>query len=481
MTLRNAVCRTSTVWIAIAALLLSPARTRAARFAAIHPAPGEFFQDPEDAQDREQDRREREQETREREQEKRDREQEARDREQERLDRLQELYEDGREALDEEHYEQAEAKFNQLAQRNGPQTDAALYWKAYAENRLGKKAAALATIADLKAQFAQSRWRKDAEALEIEVRQSSGQKPNPEAESDKDLKILALQALLNSEPERAMPIVEKVLNGPGSPRDKAKVLFLVAQTGSPQGMEVLAKIARGQSNPELQRKAVEYLGMFGGVRAGVEGGIEGGVKGGVTGPHRAGTSARQLLAEVYASSTDQSVKRAVLRSYMLAGDKASLFAAAKSEKDESLRREAIRQLGLVHGISELEQLYQAETSTDLRREILQAFFLAGESGKLVQAAQSEKDPELRRAAIRNLGLIHSDDSAKALQTIYSKDTDRSLKEEVLNAYFLQGNAAALVAIARSEKDPELKKAAVSKLSLMHSKEATDYLMELLQK
>ena len=112
---------------------------------------------------------------------------------------------------------------------------------------------------------------------------------------------------------------------------------------------------------------------------------------------------------------------------------------------------------------------------------MQAFFLAGDAQKLVQAAQSEKDPEVRRAAIRNLGLIHSDDSAKALQTIYSKESDRGLRGEVLNAYFLQGNAAAIVAIARSEKDPELKKTAVSKLSLMHSKEATDYLMELLQK
>ena len=112
---------------------------------------------------------------------------------------------------------------------------------------------------------------------------------------------------------------------------------------------------------------------------------------------------------------------------------------------------------------------------------MQAFFLAGNSGKLVQVAQSEKDPELRRAAIRNLGLIHSDESSNALKTIYGRETDRGLKEEVLNAFFLQGNAAALVAIARNEKDPELKKTAVSKLALMHSKEATDYLMELLQK
>src|SRR5690349_3010062 len=232
---------------------------------------------------------------------------------------------------------------------------------------------------------------------------------------------------------------------------------MAAQSGSPQAREVLAKVAKGQSNPELQREAIKYLGLFGGAQS------------------------RQIMADVYAANADTSVKRAISRAYMLGGDKERLFAAAKGEKDDSLRREAIRQLGLVHGVGELEQLYQAETSTDLRREILQAFFLAGESGKLVQAAQSEKDPELRRTAIRNLGLIHSDESSKALQTIYGRETDRHLKEEVLNAYFLQGNATALVAIAKSEKDSELKKVAVQKLSLMHSKEATDYLMELLQK
>lgn len=457
MTQRNVACRTSMVWIAVAALLLSPVRARAARIAATHLDIGGFLQDPQDAQDKEQERRDREQEARDREQEKRDREQEARDREQEKLDRLEELYDDGREALEEDRYEKAEAKFDQLAKMNGPQTDAALYWKAYAQNRLGKREAALTTLADMKKRFQQSRWQKDAGVLELEVKQSSGQPVKPGDQGDEELKLMAIQGLMNSDPERAMPLLEKVINGSGTPKEKSRALFVLAQSGSPQGREVIGRIARGQSNPELQREAIKYLGLFGGAQS------------------------RQIMAEVYASNPDTSVKRAILRAYMLGGDKERLFAAAKGEKDESLRREAIHQLGLVHGVGELEQLYQMETSTDLRREILQAFFLAGESGKLVQAAQSEKDPELRRAAIRNLGLIHSDESGKALQAIYSKETDRALKEEVLNSYFLQGNASALVAIARSEKDPELKKTAVSKLSLMHSKEATDYLMELLQK
>ncbi len=445
--------------MAVAALLLTPAYARAHRLAIRNAQAADLLQEPPEAreQDQEPERQDREQEARDREQEKRDREQEARDRAQERADRLQELYEDGREALDEDRYDKAEAKFDQLAQLNGPQTDAALYWRAYAANKLGKRDVALTSIAQLKQRFPQSRWEKDASALELEVKQSSGQPVKPGDQSDEELKMLAIHGLMNSDPASAMPLLEKVLNGAASPKEKSRALFVLAQSGSQQGRDIIARIAKGQSNPELQRKAVEYLGLFGGAQS------------------------RQMLAEIYASNSDPSVKRAILRSYMIGGDREHLFSAAKGEKDESLRREAIRQLGLVHGTNELEQLYQTEKSTEVRGEILKAFFLAGEAGKLVQAAQSEKDPELRRTAIRNLGLIHSDESGKALQTIYGKETDRGAREEVLNSFFLQGNATALVAIARTEKDPGLKKAAVSKLALMHSKEATDYLMEILQK
>src|SRR5437762_9309964 len=457
MTIGNSVGKASAAWIAITALLLAPATTRARELKAIRMQSGASLQDSQEARDNEQEKREREQEAREREEEKREREQEARERAQEKIERLQELYDDGREDLDEDRYDRAADKFRQLADLNGPQTDAALYWKAYAENRMGKRDTALATIADMKRRFPQSRWQKDATALEIEVKQSTGQPVKPADQSDEELKMLAIQGLMNSDPERTFPLLEKVINGSGTPKEKSKALFVLAQSGSAQAREILGRIARGQTNPDLQRKAVEYLGLFG------------------------GSEARKTLAEVYASSSDASVKHVILLSYLIGGDHELLFVAAKSEKDVSLRREAVRELGLVHGTSELEQLYQTESSPDVRREILQAFFLAGDSGRLVQAARGEKDAALRRAAIRNLRLIHSDDSGKALQEIDSKETDHAVKAEVLNAYFLQGNARALVAIARSEKDAELKKTAVSKLTLMHSKEGTDYLMELLQK
>jgi HEAT repeat protein len=401
--------------------------------------------------------RDAEQQQRDREQEARDREQQKKDAEQERQDHMQELYDDGRGYLDEEAYSDALKKFTELAQMNGPLTDAALYWKAYTENKQGKRQAALETAADLKKRFPQSRWNKDAEALELQVRQESGVRTNPDAVSDDDLKLLALQGLMNSDPQKGVPLLEKVLSSSASPRVKSKALFVLAQSGSPQAMDILGKVALGQSNPDLQRKAVEYLGIFGGDRA------------------------AQTLAKVYTSSNDANIKSAVLKSYMVSGNRQSLFNAAKSEKNEALKHEAIKQLGLVGGDSELEDLYKTETSSEVRREILQAFFLAGDSKRLVQAAQGEKDPELRRAAIKNLGLVGGSDAANALHTIYSSETDRSLKEEVLNAYFLQGNSSALVAIARSEKDPGLRKKAVEKLSLIGDKTATDYMMEILQK
>ena len=462
------------LWIVIAAVLAAPtlAPNAAAAIAAPPQSPStaqsqastdadrdEPISDMEqDRQDQEQEKRDREQERRDREQEARDREQEKRDREQERLDRLTEWYDEGREALDEDHYERAEAKFGQLAETASSQADAALYWKAYAENRLGKRDTALANIAELKRRFPQSRWQKDANALELEVRQSSGQPIHPEKEKDEELRMLALRGIMSSDPEKAVPILGKRLeSGSATPKEKSQALFVLAQSGSPQAREILGKIARGQSNPDLQSKAIQYLAIFG------------------------GTESRKVLAEAYASTSDPAIKRSILRAYMIGGDRERLFEAAKNEKDDEVKREAIRQLGLVHAQSELQQLYRTDNSPAVRRELLQAFFLAGDAPKLLEAANSEKDPELRRVAVRNLGLIHSDDSGKALQSIYAKETDRGIKEEVLNAYFIQNNAAAIVAIARSEKDPELKRTAVSKLSIMHSKEATDYLMEILQK
>jgi len=107
-------------------------------------------------------------------------------------------------------------------------------------------------------------------------------------------------------------------------------------------------------------------------------------------------------------------------------------------------------------------------------------FVGGDADKLIELAKGEKDPELRRTAIRNLGLMKRAGTSEALTSIYASDSSADVRKAVVEALFLQNNATALVALARAERNPEMKKAIVSRLSLMKSKEATDYLMELLK-
>ena len=66
-----------------------------------------------------------------------------------------------------------------------------------------------------------------------------------------------------------------------------------------------------------------------------------------------------------------------------------------------------------------------------------------------------------------------------LVEIYNSDKDPDSQEGGRQRALRPGNAEALVALARKESDPALKKDMVSKLSNMRSKVATDYLLELL--
>src|ERR1035437_8089697 len=118
------------------------------------------------------------------------------------------LYSSGQSALDNRHWDQALESFSQVISRNGSRVDGALYWKAYALGRLGRRDEATAAIAELRKSYAASRWLDDAKVLELELKQASGQNVSPEAESDEELKLMAINGLMQSDPERAIPLLE---------------------------------------------------------------------------------------------------------------------------------------------------------------------------------------------------------------------------------------------------------------------------------
>jgi HEAT repeat protein len=367
------------------------------------------------------------------------------------------LYDCGKDALDDNQWDRAVDYFGKVAASKGTRADAALYWKAYAQNKLGQRPEALATIAEFKTGYAKSRWASDVSALEVDVRQKSGQPIKPGDTADDETKLLVLQSLLsNNSNVEVVPMLEKLLQGPQAPKVKERALFVLAQSQSPTARAIVIKVAKGGSNPDLQTRAVRFLGE-------------------INTPE-----SRQALSEVYTSTSDPEVKRVVLRGYMQTNDREHLLAAARQETDQSLRLEAVRQLGNMRADTELADLYTRESSQDVKKQIIRAVANAGNAEKLMVIAQSEQDPELRRTAIRSLGQLRRTETGPRLTALYDKEQNVEVRKAVVDALFIQNNATALVAIARKERDPELKQELVRKLATMKDKEATDYLLELLK-
>jgi tetratricopeptide (TPR) repeat protein len=366
------------------------------------------------------------------------------------------VFQRGKAAIDAGRWDRAIEAFSELAAGKGPHADEALYWEAYALNKNGRRAEALTALAQLRKAYANSRWQDDAKALEMEIRQASGEKVNPNAEPDEDLKLMALNGLMNSDPERAIPMIEKLLQGNQPAKLKERALFVLAQSDSAKAHQILLQMARDGSNPDLQMKAIHYLSING------------------------SKENRQALADLYASSNDPNVKRTVLHGFMISGDREHLLQAAKSEKNPDLRMEAIHQLGISGGQAELWQLYQAEPSVEVKETILHSMFVGGNSDRLIEVARSEKDVRLRKAAIHSLGIM-GEHTGPALVAMYASESDPALRGEIVNALFIQGNAKAMVDLARKETNPDMKKTIVSKLSIMGSKDATEYMLELLNK
>jgi hypothetical protein len=231
------------------------------------------------------------------------------------------LYESGQRALDRSQWDQALTDFSQVANRGGSRADGALYWKAYALNKLGRRDEAVSAIAELRKTYNKSRWLDDASALEIEVKQAAGQKVSPDSQPDEELKLMALNALLNSDPDRTLPILESLLKGSQSPRLKERALFVLAQSGSPRAQQLLQQTARGNSNPDLQLKAIQYLGI---------------------GHDQQNV---QVLSEIFTASADGNVKRAALNSLRMQDRTGkALVDLARKERDPEMKRQIVRQL-----------------------------------------------------------------------------------------------------------------------------------------
>jgi hypothetical protein len=117
----------------------------------------------------------------------------------------------------------------------------------------------------------------------------------------------------------------------------------------------------------------------------------------------------------------------------------------------------------------------------VKAQVLRGLGMSGNAEAIGQIAQNDASPAMRRAAIRAMEMTDGGGSEAALTKLYGTEKDSEVRKEILKAFSMRQNARALISVAKTETDPELKKYAVRQLSMMSSKEATDYLVEILNK
>jgi len=371
-----------------------------------------------------------------------------------RAERESDLYEEGEDAIDEEDWDRAVRLFSKCAEMKGKRADGAIYWTAYALNKLGSKEQSLQMVAALKKAYPKSEWVDDADALAVEVGEQRGPHVHPADIDDEEVKLMAIHSLMNTDPERAFPLLEKILKGSASKKVKEGAMFVLSQSSSAKAQQLIANFAKGGGSPQLQKQAVHYLGIAGGERN------------------------RGLLLEVYNGTKSRDVKEEVLNALMISGDRGRILNAAKTESDAELREEAIRLLGVMGARADLAAMWATETGRGPREAIIEAMFIAGDVDHIGAIAKGDKDPEMRTEAIRKLGVMGKKTAPLLLQ-FYATESNMDIKEAVLDGLFVQNNARALIDLSKKETNKALKREILQKLSVMGNKEAVDYMLELL--
>ena len=296
-------------------------------------------------------------------------------------------YDAGTRALDDHKYDQAIQDFDRVIAAKSDRADGALYWKAYALSRLGRRDDAIAAIAELRRDYPNSRWLNDAQALEVETRQRAGQPVSPADETNEDLKLMAINGLMNADPDRAVPLLEGILKGSSPPRVKDRAMFVLTQSRAPRAQQVISDFAKGSTNPDLQIRAIRYLGM-------------------------AGSQNADQLTSIYSGTSDAEVKSAILRALLSEGASAKILDLVKAEKDPKLRVEAIRyfysggaQLGT------LTALYASETDSEVKKEIVRGLLSRGDGKDLADLARKESDPAMKKTIVQYLSTMRNNKEA----------------------------------------------------------------------
>ncbi len=262
-------------------------------------------------------------------------------------------------------WQEARAAFEKIKKdsASSPYLEESLYWLGYSLNKLSSSSEnfekqlslqieALSQLEVLMQRFPSSKWIAEAKLLRLEIAEELVKKGLEEykkyivngasKDADIDLKIVALDALLQMDKDKAFPTLEKIIRQNKDPRLREKAIFILSQIDDPRIIPLFEDAALKDADREIREKAVFWLGQIRTSRS------------------------RQALVKIYHSTDREQLKDRLI------------FSLCQHDSDEAVK--------------ELIAIYKKEKSLALKKKII---FWLGQS-KSEEAAKFIKEILLNR-------------------------------------------------------------------------------------
>ncbi len=264
------------------------------------------------------------------------------------------------------------------------------------------------------------------------------------ANDAEQLKIAALEALMSAPPDRALPLVAKVLASDSSDEIKSRALFVLSQIDLPEAQAILLETARNDDG-ELRLEAIRMIGISG---------------------DPTGTAG---LADIYRSG-DNDTKEAVLQAYLIADDTESVYEIAANATSDEEFDEAVHILAVMGANEELRQLRDRPGSSE---SLIDAYAISGDVESLRELAMDNSNPERQSQAIHGLGIVGGDEVNTTLVEIYRGTESPDVRDAALHGMMIADHDEGVLELFKASQNAEEKTELLRMLVMMDSDAAMD--------
>jgi len=411
------------------------------------------------------------------------------------------LYRLGRLAIGDNDYRRAATLFDQVVSKypNSVAAPNALYWRAWALYHIGMDRRtksdlddALASIDKLQASYAKSSAAtSDAPSLRTQIQSARASLGDANAavnitneakglsqagscsgsKVDEEMRVAALEGLLNMNAEDAVPIIKDVLKqrDPCRIELRKKAVWLLSQKRAPDVVSTLLDVARSDPSTDVRGEAIFWLSQT-----------------------RSEEAVPALDSVLFSAGDDELRKKAIFALSQQRSERArqALRRAAESDRmSEDIRSEAIFWLGQ-QGLADLEYfktLFQKTTNIELRKKIVFAVSqtrLPGASAWLIDMARDKSaDIEVRKDALFQAGQSRTVDFA-LLSSLYDQSKgDAEMQDQVLFVLSQRREPAAvdkLMDVAKNDTNIDRRKQALFWLGQKNDPRVKQFLRDLLK-